>query len=99
MRKNEKQARSPFFKADSQDSYRRDGIIENVLYFRHNAYGDGIGSEVWRMDLENNLTSLLHDVYPGEGDSNPTGFVVYKDKLFFGAYEPAFGAEIWYITV
>jgi ELWxxDGT repeat protein len=74
-------------------------LIENVLYFRHGAYGSGIGNEVWRMDLENNLTSLLHDIYPGEGDSNPTGFVVYKNKLFFGAYEPAFGAEIWYITV
>ena len=74
-------------------------LIKNVLYFRHSTYGEGIGNEVWRMDLENNLTSLLHDIYPGEGDSNPTGFVVYKNKLFFGAYEPAFGAEIWYITV
>ena len=74
-------------------------LIENVLYLSRFSYEDDIGKEVWRMDLENNLTSLLHDIYPGEGDSNPTGFVVYKDKLFFGAYEPAFGAEIWYITV
>mgnify|MGYP001293735360 CR=1 FL=1 len=74
-------------------------LIENVLYFSRSSYGDGIGNEVWRMDLENNLTSLLHDIYPGEMGSNPTGFVVYKNKLFSGAYEPAFGAEIWYITV
>ena len=74
-------------------------LIENVLYFRHFSYDEGIGNEIWRMDLENNLTSLIHDIYPGEMSSNPTGFVVYKNKLFFGAYEPAFGAEIWYITV
>jgi hypothetical protein len=30
LRKNEKRARSPFFKTNSQDSYRRDGIIEKV---------------------------------------------------------------------
>ena len=28
--KNEKRARSPFFKTNSQDSYRRDGIFEKA---------------------------------------------------------------------
>lgn len=74
-------------------------LVESVLYFNHYVYGDDLGRELWRMDLDNNATALLHDIYPGEGHSNPTGFVKYKNKLFFGAYEPAFGAEIWYITV
>ena len=30
LRKNEKRARSPFFKTNSQDSYRRDGIFEKA---------------------------------------------------------------------
>ncbi len=46
------------------------------------------GREVWSTDgtLEN--TQLVADVWPGEADSNPSGFTIMGDNLYFSAQGP-----------
>lgn len=39
--------------------------------------------------------SLLKDVNPGTPASDPTGFVVYNNMLYFGAYNFTSGGEFW----
>ena len=38
---------------------------------------------------------LVKDINPGTGHSSPSGFFTHRDLLFFAAYEPSHGIELW----
>jgi ELWxxDGT repeat protein len=50
---------------------------------------------LWATDGTSAGTSLIKDIYPGPTPSHPHAFTVWKDKLYFSAYEPTTGRELW----
>ncbi|MCU0469766.1 MAG: hypothetical protein MUF58_14300 [Arcicella sp.] len=72
-----------------------------ILYF---AALDGInGIELWRSDGTVEGTYLLKDINTNNSDPNPvnrdsfpTYFNVFNGKIYFIAFHPTFGREIWY---
>ncbi|MBX3405427.1 MAG: hypothetical protein KF869_01580 [Phycisphaeraceae bacterium] len=61
-------------------------------YFRGN--GIGIGIELWRTDGTVAGTSLVKDISPGSGSSDPRGCVLHGDEILFIASGPT-GLDIW----
>ena len=55
----------------------------------------GHGAEPWITDGTPAGTHMLADVYPGPLGSQPRWFAVSGSQVFFSAYEPASGREIW----
>lgn len=60
------------------------------------------GRELFSLPLGNTTASSAHlvkDINPGAGSSNPTGLTVFKDKLYFQAWDGADGNmggnELW----
>ena len=77
-------------------------------YERSMAYGDGHlyfdgrdpvhGAEPWISDGTIAGTHLLDDVNPGIGNSDPGPFLKIGPTLYFAAYEPSAGRELWAMT-
>ena len=70
-------------------------VYNNVLYFGAN---DGIhGTELWKYDGLN-PPSMVADIYPGSGDSEPIDLTIYDDgfqnAIFFRANNGTNGHEI-----
>src|SRR5262245_43442987 len=60
-------------------------VFNNQLYF---SATDGLtGSELYKYNGEH--ISLAADIVSGTGDSSPVDFIVYQNKLFFGARGPS----------
>jgi ELWxxDGT repeat protein len=62
------------------------------LYFNGNNQ-PGTGSELLRL-VGNNAAVAVTDIYPNNG-SSPENFAVLGSELYFSAYEPAHGRELW----
>ncbi len=45
------------------------------------------GYELWKSDGSVAGTSLVKDIFPGIGDAAPGGLFVYKNEVYFGAYD------------
>jgi ELWxxDGT repeat protein len=62
------------------------------------AADDGVtGRELWISDGTPLGTRLLHDIWPGPGSSNPSGFTAVGDLVFFTADDGSTGRELWVI--
>jgi trimeric autotransporter adhesin len=68
-------------------------VIDGQLYF--SAADLDHGRELWRSDGTVAGTSMLQDLYPGSGNGNPTGMIAVGKRLFFNAYQPGAGYELW----
>jgi ELWxxDGT repeat protein len=70
--------------------------VDGVLYFIAN---DGTyGYELWRSDGTPSGTTMVKDIRPGFGQSNPTNptkFANVNGTLFFSANDGATGYELW----
>lgn len=72
--------------------------VNGLLYFT--GY-DTHGSELWQSDGTAEGTVLVQDIYPGTdangfpNSSNPSYLVAMNNKLYFSAYEPVHGQELW----
>lgn len=73
--------------------------FNGVLFFKAN---DGEhGKELWRSDGTEAGTYMVKDIYPGFDDdghpfsSEPTLGVVFKENLFFRAYNADYGGQLW----
>jgi ELWxxDGT repeat protein len=64
-----------------------------TLYFVAN--DDTQGRELWQSDGTVTGTSLVADINPGSGDSNPQYFTMLGDIMYFTAYDATTGSEIW----
>ncbi len=71
--------------------------FNNVLYF---TASDGKhGMELWRSDGTEQGTFLVKDICPNLKDvdgSFPTFFTILQNKIYFIAYNPKSGREIWF---
>jgi len=66
------------------------------LYFAAKA-GNDTGLELWKTDGTEEGTVQVKDIYLEDGkSSNPSGFVVFNDLLFFTAETSSYYPEIWY---
>jgi len=69
-------------------------VYKAVLFF---AADDGEhGQELWAYDGQN--LTMLADLYPGPGWSDPGQFTVFKDVLYFTASNDELGSELWKIV-
>ena len=62
------------------------------------AADDGSGVELWTSDGTAAGTQKLKEINPGSqvnGDSTPQGFTVVDGTLYFEAFSPSHGAELW----
>jgi ELWxxDGT repeat protein len=53
------------------------------------------GAELWISDGTTAGTSRLTDLVAGAGSSAPSDFIEIDNRLFFQAFEPAVGRELW----
>jgi ELWxxDGT repeat protein len=68
--------------------------LGNVAYFQAT---DGVhGRELWRTDGTSGGTKMVADLEPGEFGSEPTKMFVFKNELYFTAFDPgAYTAAVW----
>ena len=67
-------------------------VLDDKLFFQAN---DGVsGEELWMYDSTAGAT-MVADIYPGSGASDPQSLTVLDEKLFFTAYDDVYGRELW----
>jgi ELWxxDGT repeat protein len=72
--------------------------VGNTFFFTAD---DGItGTELWKSDGTAAGTGLVKDIYPGSTGSQPNSsapryLVSSNGLLYFGAFEPEYGTEVW----
>ena len=54
-----------------------------------------LGRELWISNGKVDGNTLLKDIFPGEGSSNPQGFATMGTKTYFSANDGEFGEELW----
>lgn len=67
--------------------------VGSVFYFA--ATDDNNGTELWKSDGTVAGTTLVKDINPGGGNSNPNGYVAVGSTLFFKADDGTNGEELW----
>src|SRR5690606_11797345 len=54
-----------------------------------------LGEELYRTDKSNSNVELVKDILPGNSGSQPEQLIVFKDELYFLAYDGIHGTELW----
>lgn len=67
--------------------------FQNALY--GTAYVSGYGAELCRFEPDTGRITLLCDLFPGAGSSNPEHLCVMADTLYFTAEVPSAGRIVW----
>jgi ELWxxDGT repeat protein len=71
-------------------------VLNGIVYF---VADDGTyGNELWRTDGTTVGTSMVKDIYPGVESAMDTfdfSIIVMNDHLYFNAYDPTHGPELW----
>jgi ELWxxDGT repeat protein len=78
----------------------RPGVFTNVnglLFF--DAADAEAGNELWMSDGTAEGTVQVQDIWPGAGDSNPTGVTRVGRRLFFAANDGLTGSELWVLDL
>ena len=73
-------------------------VFDNKLYFSAASNANsGLNEELWETDGTAAGTKMYYDLFPGTQGSIPENLLAFNNKLFFSAYTPASGREIFYI--
>jgi len=70
-------------------------VYNGFVYFRANNLNGGFNLELWRSDGTDAGTTMVKDINPAAGGSNPNGMTVFNNKLFFSADDGVNGRELW----
>lgn len=73
---------------------KRPANFQNRIFFLGTT--DNEGEEVWFTDGTSSGTKMLMDINQGTGNSRPTDFIAFNNRLYFVAYHPTYGSELWY---
>ncbi|NVI97869.1 hypothetical protein HV824_07005 [Myxococcus sp. AM009] len=71
--------------------------VEGLVFFPAN--GEGTGTELFVTDGTVRGTRLLQDIAPGAVSSSPFGFTRVGERVFFVAFHPDSGTELWDLTL
>jgi ELWxxDGT repeat protein len=71
--------------------------VGSTLYFQ--ARDESGGEELWRSDGTEAGTFRIADLVPGSGGSSPQNLTVAGSRLFFSAYTPEAGRELFAVDV
>ena len=71
------------------------GLVQfnNAIYF--SGTNGTSGFELMKYDMGTGVVSLVKDINPSAGSSDPDYFKVHNGKLYFSAENPTSGREIW----
>src|SRR4030095_417794 len=69
--------------------------VNGTLFFSAQIDGDGFGQELWKSDGTENGTVRVKDINPGPESSYLYRFNNVNGILFFTAFEPVHGSELW----
>lgn len=89
---------SPVFLGDNNTSStalinpRHFTEMGNHVYF---AAEGPLGMELYRTDGSPAGVELVKDIFAGEGASDPSLLTVFKDHLYFRAFDSNYGQELW----
>jgi len=78
------------------------GIVvkrKNTIYFAANNGDTLFNNELWTSNGFVDGTTLVQDINPGSGASNPDNFEFIRGKLFFAADDGVRGREPWQLLV
>jgi ELWxxDGT repeat protein len=68
----------------------------NKVFFQAGSFvADGLGRELWKSDGTSAGTTIVADIFPGEGSSSPFDLTVVGDTFFFSANDGTNGRELW----
>ena len=70
-------------------------IYNGRLYFRASDGSTAHGQELWSSDGTAAGTSMVQDIFPGTGSSQPGDFTISNGLLFFSADDGTSGRQIW----
>lgn len=70
-----------------------DSLYFTATLFRGN--GEGLGNELWVTDGSPEGTHIVADLNVGGDGSNPHDLVASENMLYFGAFTPQYGDELW----
>ena len=68
-------------------------MVDNRLVFQ--PYAPAVGAELYAADPRTGQVSLLRDIHPGAGGSNPHAITRVGGRLYFAAFDPQHGTELW----
>ena len=68
-------------------------VYDNHLFF--GASNQGLGFELWAINLTTKKQFLVQDINIGTEGAFPSDFTVYQDKLYFSATTKEHGRELW----
>ncbi len=96
-------AQTPYLVKDINTTYAHDTASSkprNFVKWRNRTYfvatlEEQYGTELWSTDGTSGGTSIVADLIPGSGSSNPASLKVVNDVLLFTARSVNHGIEIW----
>jgi ELWxxDGT repeat protein len=68
-------------------------VVGSSFYFA--ATDDKYGTELWKSDGTTAGTTMIKDIFPDEGGSNPYGFTLVGSTVYFKADDGTNGEELW----
>ncbi|MDO1500940.1 T9SS type A sorting domain-containing protein [Winogradskyella maritima] len=85
---------------DDDSSPKDFTLFNNMLYFTadNNLPSGNYGRELFQTNTLSSGTTRLTDINPNGGDSNPEHLTVFNNRLYFTAFSPTLGNEIFRIT-
>ncbi|QHT70449.1 T9SS type A sorting domain-containing protein [Rhodocytophaga rosea] len=70
--------------------------VNNLLFFTASSNGNDTQSiELWKTDGTLKGTTVVKEIYPGEGSATPANLVNVNGTLFFTANDSIHGVELW----
>lgn len=73
---------------------KRPSNFQNRIFFLGTTENEG--EEVWFTEGTSAGTKMLMDINQGTQSSRPTDFIAFNNRLYFVAYHPIYGSELWY---
>lgn len=70
-------------------------VLNDTVYFTASTLENG--TEIWKTDGTVEGTVLVQDLFPGTVGSDPRNLKVVGNRLYFSAFHPKYGRELFYI--
>lgn len=67
--------------------------VGNDVYFE--ATQPGFGSEPFRTSAPATTVSMVRDIVTGINSSTPSDFIAFNSRVYFSAYTPSTGTQLW----